>query len=1064
MNNVSQTQESILPQALIAHLADSPITKAVQQVGLAMADPIRAASQLTDEALVVAESKPAQASHLLAIANALNSGDDNSPLTAQIAYAQARVHLASGEIESAERSVRYAQSIWQKLGDVYLLTRSFLGLTQILTLQGKYAEAESTIGLAIDDLKILVTNDVALLPQLLAAQRNLANLLTYQEKHQRALAEFTVARKTLETFLTQQTGLEEGMTEILEAEEAHLELCVAVVLMSLDQPIEAEQSLMKSLSYFDKICDEVNRGRVHSNLGSLFLKTGRYARALDHFNLAVTDLLGDVDIWIEPSLDALYQADVTPLDLAMVYLTINLLPEATRLLELCEPIFRKAMRPYEEGQTLYTLGLVRLRRHDPVGAVSALEQAQVRFAELENDYWLNRTTIAQAAIAFQNGNWSTAKSLLNSLEPYPLIHELGINQSHDGPVAWDTNTLFEYHLLHLRLHLQANEVDMAQQKAQQIASFLQKAEIHSRPPDTESKNNEKAQVDSSAQTAAFDIEHFDIQRHARHQSAGQTILFAHLQQRLEHVWGQIESTLGNREAAHQHFRHSIHLIESQRSTLPLEEIRMAFLDDKTHAYSDLVISILDEADRRNADSADSTETSDSDLLVEAFATVEQARSRSLLERLRSALPDSSIEDVDVERAAQRNMARQQLHWLYNQLLRSEYSTRADHELRSEIRQYEQAIQTLEWKSSSLVSQAQPATLVALQESLVHEQLALIYYTTQDEVLAFVVTTFSIQCVRHLCTMSQLHKAHTELRFQMGRVELGRDYLQRHSRRIQAGIQSALHQLYHYLIEPLHPYLTATRLLFIPHGLLHRIPFHALWDGEEYLIARFECSYVPSASMAVHCHQQADKQNVKREQLTPQQDSKKPFSSLAGVAITDSTIPHALTEVLGAAKHFEPSWLYLDQDASREGLEEAAAQADILHIATHGLFREDNPFFSALKLADGWLDVREIYRLTLRSKLIVLSACKSGSGRVQSGDEVIGLARGFMGAGATSLLVSLWNVHDSSAEILMDQFYQHLVAPDSTFRPASALRAAQLHCIHADQHPYYWASFVALGVE
>jgi CHAT domain-containing protein len=141
---------------------------------------------------------------------------------------------------------------------------------------------------------------------------------------------------------------------------------------------------------------------------------------------------------------------------------------------------------------------------------------------------------------------------------------------------------------------------------------------------------------------------------------------------------------------------------------------------------------------------------------------------------------------------------------------------------------------------------------------------------------------------------------------------------------------------------------------------------------------------------------------------------------------------------------------------------AAQQGDILHLATHGLFRPDNPFFSVLKLADGWVDVRSIYRLSLAARLVVLSACESGAGQVRSGDEVIGLARGFLALGAESLLVSLWNVHDASSANLMACFYQHLVNHGRPARPAAALRAAQLEVIEENPHPYYWAPYFMIG--
>ena len=133
---------------------------------------------------------------------------------------------------------------------------------------------------------------------------------------------------------------------------------------------------------------------------------------------------------------------------------------------------------------------------------------------------------------------------------------------------------------------------------------------------------------------------------------------------------------------------------------------------------------------------------------------------------------------------------------------------------------------------------------------------------------------------------------------------------------------------------------------------------------------------------------------------------------------------------------------------------------MLHFATHGLFRPDNPFFSALKLADGWVDVREIYRLPLRARLVVLSACESGAVQVQGADETIGLVRGFLAAGAQSLVVSLWNVHDASAAQIMADFYRELMRQRLT--PAAALRAAQRRAIRQDRHPYFWAPYTAIG--
>ena len=184
-----------------------------------------------------------------------------------------------------------------------------------------------------------------------------------------------------------------------------------------------------------------------------------------------------------------------------------------------------------------------------------------------------------------------------------------------------------------------------------------------------------------------------------------------------------------------------------------------------------------------------------------------------------------------------------------------------------------------------------------------------------------------------------------------------------------------------MIAPLQSYLAAQapeRLLIIPYGSLHLAPFHAFWDGTHYLLESYEVAYASSASLAVQ----------------GRQNGKEPMCSLAGVALRDKAIPQAENEVRAAARHFDQAQLYLDEQAGLAGLWEAAQAGDVLHIATHGVFRPDNPFFSALKLADGWIDVRTIYRLPLGARLVVLSACESGAVEVQGSDEAIGLCRVF----------------------------------------------------------------------
>lgn len=339
-------------------------------------------------------------------------------------------------------------------------------------------------------------------------------------------------------------------------------------------------------------------------------------------------------------------------------------------------------------------------------------------------------------------------------------------------------------------------------------------------------------------------------------------------------------------------------------------------------------------------------------------------------------------------------------------------------------------------------------------------------------MAFLVDRQNVQLFRGLCGVVELTQLQEELRFQLGRAELGIDYLERHETRLIKSLHQVLNQLYGRLIASLESALTCERLLVVPAGILHTLPLHALWNGEQYLVEQYEIVYAPSASIAIHCRrQQNDTGRVENDDLNKNRDAPqrqvKEGSMLsqqtwAGLALADPAIPQAIHEIKTSARFWENSTLYLDQHADKHGLQQAA-RADILHLATHGLFRPDNPFFSSLKLADGWIDVREIYRLPLEASLVILSACESGAGRVRGCDEVIGLARGFLGAGAQTLLASLWNVHDASVAILMERFYQSLTTSDTSLAaPAAALRTAQITAIREKQHPYFWAPFYVVG--
>jgi CHAT domain-containing protein len=148
-----------------------------------------------------------------------------------------------------------------------------------------------------------------------------------------------------------------------------------------------------------------------------------------------------------------------------------------------------------------------------------------------------------------------------------------------------------------------------------------------------------------------------------------------------------------------------------------------------------------------------------------------------------------------------------------------------------------------------------------------------------------------------------------------------------------------------------------------------------------------------------------------------------------------------------------------------------AQYRIVHFATHGLLDNKHPELSGLvfsmvdkqgKPQDGFLQLADIYNLNLPVELVVLSACETGLGEEISGEGLIGLTRGFMYAGASRVVASLWSVSDVGTSELMARFYKAM--EQDKLRPAAALRAAQIQMWKQRQwrSPYYWAAFQQQG--
>lgn len=154
--------------------------------------------------------------------------------------------------------------------------------------------------------------------------------------------------------------------------------------------------------------------------------------------------------------------------------------------------------------------------------------------------------------------------------------------------------------------------------------------------------------------------------------------------------------------------------------------------------------------------------------------------------------------------------------------------------------------------------------------------------------------------------------------------------------------------------------------------------------------------------------------------------------------------------------------HLGQEATKTLVQERGAEYDVLHFSCHGLFDTNDPLQSGLQLADGTLTARDIMGMRLNADLVTLSACQTGLSERRPGDELVGLTRALLYAGASSVLVTLWSVDANAALELMRDFYFRLQATDADTAKAVALRDAMLALKETKEHPYYWAPFILVG--
>jgi CHAT domain-containing protein len=480
--------------------------------------------------------------------------------------------------------------------------------------------------------------------------------------------------------------------------------------------------------------------------------------------------------------------------------------------------------------------------------------------------------------------------------------------------------------------------------------------------------------------------------------------------------GRVAEAEGRQAEAARFYRRAIEVIESQRASIHTEASKIGFVGDKEEVYHRLIKVLFQ--DRRYAD---------------AFWYVERAKSRALVDLLASRQGQALTATVAGGELLRDLSEAERTERVAFAPAGESAKTHAPAGKRSIVLQ--EKLKQEHPRLASLVTVNVPAP-EHIQNLLAEDETLLEYYLHGEDLYLFLLTRKDLTAIKK--TTPGLP----------ARVERFRRQLQNPSTRDYRIEAQALYQL---LFAPAASLIKTENLTIVPHGILHYLPFQALFDGQNYLLDGYNLRYLPSAGVLPWLP-------------PPRAPAGGPILILGNPDLNDPALDLRFAEEEAGiiAKIMPQARVLLRKEASRETFQREAHRYPYLHIAGHGVFKADAPLESALLLAgsgpqSGRLTIGDIYNLRLTADLVTLSACETALGKINAGDDVVGLTRGFLFAGAGAVVASLWEVDDEVTALLMGNFYSHLARMDKR----RALRAAQMK-VKETRHPFFWAAFQVTG--
>ena len=503
--------------------------------------------------------------------------------------------------------------------------------------------------------------------------------------------------------------------------------------------------------------------------------------------------------------------------------------------------------------------------------------------------------------------------------------------------------------------------------------------------------------------------------------------------RSQYVEGLMNELQGNNDAALAFFLKAVDTLERDRRALRDERSRGTFLEDRIGFYYAPIQHFLDR--RRYA---------------EAFELLERSRSRALADLLASrtlGLERAEEQKLYAELTLLRTQIADAQSKLFELVSEPDAAKNA-----AKIGALQGQVRTLEAQHQNVLGRmgteaprlrtlvvSAPAHLTALQQSMREERYEMLQYLVLEHgVILWHITADSV-------FVRNVFLPRTEV---MAKVAALQKSLADRNVRFD---ETTATELFLFLVQPALSRIRSERLVIIPHEDLQYLPFQVLRDPADgrYLGERFQITYAPSASVLLALRRSPG------------------LSGGRLLAVADPGIPAAGPEVRAIAQLFAGrSKVVTDTLAQEKDVKAWIRDFEVIHLSVHGKFNAAEPMLSYLSLArggsdDGRLTAAEMFGLPLdKSRLVVLSACETGRAEATHGNEVLGMVRGLMYAGAGTLVLSYWEVDSEATALWMRTFYDAALSRPMPEAARAALLKVKSNSAYS--HPYFWAAFTMIG--